>query len=455
MPPAPDSAPHRPPLTHGVALVALGNGLFNVARIAVIALLAKFTTPDFVGAFHAATAWSTPIILLLGLELRPVLISDAGNQLPFAVYRRLRNLGLGVALLVLCGETIRQGITSNLAPQVLVLTAAVWGGRWALASAELYWGLFQKQERLGRIALSNALRGLAMILPLLIATLAARRWLGISDTTSLARIAAGAIALHVGLWLLIGYGIDRPAARGLPPAAPVTARQLRTLLYQALPLGVVALLVNLCDNVPRLIIDHQPDGAAALGYFGTLAQIPLAAQFLMVQVGTASSNRLAQYRYSDPARFHRLFLRLTATAGILGLAIFLVGWLAGPWLLRVLFTADYARHSQSFLIMVTAQCVILFGSIFGFVATQMRYFWRQVPLQLALLSTTWVAAAWLIPGDPVRGGAWTMLIRAVAQSTLYGACIFAGLRRKTVPDSPPSSTSDVHTSPRGKEVDTH
>lgn len=430
LPPAPPTTTPRPSLSRGVAQVALGNGLFNLGRIAVIALLAKFTTPQFVGEFHAAAAWSTPIILFLGLELRAVLISDAGGQFSFGVYRALRTLGLGLALLILTAETARQALHDHLPAHVILLIVAVWAGRVALAWVEVFWGLFQKQERLGRMGLSNALRGIAIFLPVLITLLVLRYALHVTDPDTFARAAALAFAVHVVLWIAIGWFLDRPATLNQPAAkSDWNSKALRDLTLQAVPLGLVAVIVSLCDNVPRLIIDRQPGGTAALGFFGTLAQLPLLAQFLMVQVGTASSNRLAVYRFSDPPRFRRLLLRLTLVAAGLAATLFAAGWLAGPWLLRMLFTPDYARYAPEFIIMIAAQCVILFASIFGFVATQMRLFWQQVPIQLAVLASTWIAAVWLIPGDPVRGGAWTMLVRAIVHSTLYGVCILIGLRR--------------------------
>lgn len=426
----PPSTDKKPSLSRGVAQVALGNGLFNLGRIAVIALLAKFTSPRFVGEFHAAAAWSTPIILFLGLELRAVLVSDAGGHFAFGAYRALRTIGLGLALVILAAETTRQAWHESLPAHVILLIVAVWAGRLALAWAELFWGLFQKHERLDRMGISNALRGAGIFIPVLVTLLTLRYVFGVSDRDAFARAAAAALAAHVVIWLAIGWFFDRPAARDQPAArSDWSTKDLGDLLLQALPLGIVALIVNLCDNVPRLIIDRQPDGTAALGYFGTLAQIPLAAQFLMVQVGTASSNRLAVYRYSDPARFRRLFTRLTLLAGGLGALLFVAGWLAGPWLLRTLFTSDYARYAPEFVIMIAAQCIILFASIFGFVATQMRLFWQQVPIQLAVLAATWFASVWLIPGDPVRGGAWTMVVRAVIHSGLYGACILISMRR--------------------------
>ncbi len=55
-------------------------------------------------------------------------------------------------------------------------------------------------------------------------------------------------------------------------------------------------------------------------------------------------------------------------------------------------------------------------------------------MRTILIDAGVVAAVLLIPAAPVRGAAWTTLIRAVVQFGLYAACVGLGLalRRRIV-----------------------
>jgi O-antigen/teichoic acid export membrane protein len=157
--------------------------------------------------------------------------------------------------------------------------------------------------------------------------------------------------------------------------------------------------------------------------------ITLGATFLIVQVSTAAGNRLATYYQRDLRSFVRLAAKLTGVAIALGGAILVATWLFGEWLLRVIYTAEYAAHYTDFLVLVLAQAVMLLAAVFGFATTHMRQFWIQVPVQMGVLGITALAAMALVqPENPVRGGAWTMLVRSGTQAVLYFGCVLIGIR---------------------------
>ena len=203
------------------------------------------------------------------------------------------------------------------------------------------------------------------------------------------------------------------------------------LAKQTLPLGLVFLLINLCETVTQWSVKRAAgsEGWTELGYFGAMRYVTLGATFLIVQVSTAAGNRLANYYQKDMGAFVRLAARLTGIAIALGGAILVAAWLLGEWFLRTVYTAKYAEHHSEFLILVLAQAVVLLAAVFGFVTTHMRQFWIQVPVQISVLAVTTVAAMLLVqPEDPVRGGAWAMLVRSGTQATLYFGCVLIGIR---------------------------
>lgn len=449
----PDAAPHPAALeARAAATIAesarhsirtnavfgvVGTALYSGCQFGVVVLLAKFATPDILGQFVDSNAMTAPIVLFLTLELRSALVADATGQFTFGAYRMLSNVAMTIATLILI---VMAAVQAWLGAEgtLLAIFVGVFLGKIAWSLAEPNRGVFQKRERLDIMCWSNALRGGVMIAPfMLLLPLAYFRLTGrwsagatLSDagTRTLAALTAAAVLVYAVGWLAVWWWYDRPrtlAGRDLDFAWSWPA--VRRLALHALPLGICILIINLCDSIPRLIIGHvggRPDAKADLGYFGALAYVTMAGSLIMIQVGAAASRRLAVYYQSDLRAFIRLSIKLTALAVGMGLGIFLLCWLCGQWILRVLYTPEYARYYEEFLILVAAQCIVLLANIFGFVVTFMGFFWVQVPIQVVILVlTTWTAWV-LIPDDPVRGGAWTTVVR---NSTQAGLCMISAV----------------------------
>lgn len=411
----------------------LGNGLLNLCRFGVMVVLANYATAQVTGCFHfAAIALSAPLVMFFGLELRAAFVADVRQEFVFGAYRALRRLGMLVAIPILVAVVWWQFGRST-SPALVWMMLFVCGGRVAFQLAEVEWGLMQRRERFDLIALSNALRGVVMLLPVaLLVPLAHARWSGAADTARWVE-AAAAVATGIYLlgWLVVWWFVDRRYVVRYPESRPVwQVATLARLARQTLPMGLVILILTLCESVPAWFIERSTASLTDVGYYGALKIITLGASFLIIQVGNAAGNRLAITYQSDLAAFVRLARRLAAVAAGIGLAILGAAWFLGEAFLNLVYPADYAAYHVEFFILVAAQAVFLLGSIFGFVTTHMRRFWIQVPVQLAILTATTIAAAVLIPGGPVRGAAWTVVVRAVVQAVLYFACVWAGVRSR-------------------------
>ncbi len=428
-PPAPGlvrELPHAS-VRRNLRYALLGNGLLNVCRFGVIGILANFASAQAVGSFYfAAIALSAPIVMFCGLELRAAFMADVQQVYPFGAYRALRQVGMGLAGLVLLAVIGFQALREPW--ELALLMALVCGGRVVFQLAEVEWGLMQRHERFDLIARSNAIRGLMMIAPfaLLVPT---TYYLAGPEQTTIAVLVAGAI--YVTGWTGVWYFHDRGYVLAYPEAAPRRdPALLRRLAARAFPMGLVILILALCESVPAWYLERTPAARAAVGYYGALKIITLGASFLIVQVGNAAGNRLAITYQSDLAAFTRLAVRLTLVAVALGGGLLAAAYLVGRPFLDLIYPADYAAYYPEFVILVGAQSIFLVGSIFGFVTTHMGRFWVQVPVQLTILAVTVIGSHILIPSDPVRGAAWVVVIRALVQASLYFLCVVGGVRAR-------------------------
>jgi O-antigen/teichoic acid export membrane protein len=422
---SPDAAVGQRPLVANTAYAVVGHGCYHACHLGAIILLAKFGSPEILGEYFLALAIATPVVLLFGFELRGAFVADAGNQFTFGTYDALRRRLLLPAALVLGVVLLAKALTESHWAYVVIFLG-VFAQRLLWSVSEVGWGTFQRRERLDLLGLAAGLRGVAFLLPFALllpflldeATPPARR----------AQVAALALLLAVAgvglvLWRFDWLRVRNPQLWDLC----FTGAGLRALAWQTLPLGVVALVINLCDTFPRWMFEAAPDGATQLGYFGSLAYITLAGNLVIIQAANAAANRLAAYYRTDLPRFLRLGAGLLLLAGATGGVVLVVALWAGAWILRILYTPDYAQYEPEFQLIVLAHALALLTNVFGVTTTQMRLFWVQVPVQVVTLVVTVVAAVMLIPDAPVRGAAWTALIRSAVQLALYALCVFGGI----------------------------
>lgn len=418
-------------LLHGAVYTVAGSGAFNLCRWLVVVLLVRYTSPDTVGWFDlAGVAIAAPIVLFFGLELRAAYVSDGRDEFPFGAYRALRRLGTVLAAAVAAGVILLAPLGAAL-PPLLILMLATGLGRALLNAQELYLGYYQRREALGRLAWSNVLRGVAMVVPFAAILPLAHAFFRDDPSAKPALLWAAAVAAIIQDlgWLAVWLFYDRRWTQRQPELdRSWTWPQAAALAWQTLPLGVVMLLINLCDSVPRWFIRASHGGATDLGYFAALKVVSLGIGLFMMQVAIAGANRIVVFYHTDRSAFRRTAAALVLIAAGLGGGMLAAAALLGRWFLETAYGPEYARYQADFLILIASQAVSLLATVFGFLVTQMRRFWIQVPIQLAVLAATTISAAALVPGEPVRGGAWTALVRAGVQSGLFLVCLLAALR---------------------------
>jgi O-antigen/teichoic acid export membrane protein len=452
------------PLTHrpGVRSLKLntlfavgGTGLFQACQFGVVVLLAKIALPEVLGQVLYSLAVATPLIVFCSLELRGALVADTAAEFTFGTYRALRRATMAVAGFALVGLAAWD---ARREPSFVyaIIFVGMGGGKIILHLAEANWGLLQKRERLDLLAGSVALRGIVMMVAFGVIVPLAVLW-GRSGETPVNRSAEGAalaVSVYVAISALLLFVYDRPCVAARPDHDPSwNWPGVWRLARQTFPLGLVVLMLHLCNSIPQLVIGGETNGKAAVGRFGALALVTLAGNLLVFQSAYAAANRLSAYYQTDLPAFLRLLGKLLALAVGVGAVALAVTFGCGQWLLRVLFRPEYVEHYAAFQVIVVAQCLALLTSVLGVTVTQMRLFWLQVPAQVVVLASTGVAALLLIHSatDLVAGGAWTMLVRSIVHLALYVGCAAVGLalrsrlrqRPPVAVEGPPAATSEL------------
>lgn len=391
-------------LRRNVSWTLFGNVVYAVCLWGMMALLAKKGDPLLVGRYAIGSLIVGPVIMFTNLELRSVQATDARDAYSFADYLGLRTLMVALAMVIILVIAV-----AGYDAQQVIVVLAFGAVRCVESIGDIFHGFAQKHDRMDLVSMSFMLKG----------------------TVGLVFFAGGFLVFHslpaglVGLtlgWALVVRFFDVPRNRRLMyagadglDAAPAPLRPrwdkatMAALVRLTWPLGLGMLLVQMRNTIPRAYLESL-FGEQDLGIFSALAYVMIAGNTLIVAVSQSSIARLSQcYAGGRLDDFHRLIRRLVGFGILLGAGGVLVAALAGPWILEILYTREYAARPDVFVHLMVAGAVLNVGSLLGAATTAMRAFRAKLVVNLVNILIMAGLSVWLIPHFGMLGAAWTML----------------------------------------------
>jgi O-antigen/teichoic acid export membrane protein len=375
--------------------MTLGYAVYAACQWAMVSVLARLATPEVVGQYALGVAVSTPILMLAQLNLRTVLVTDVAGEHDFLDYRDLRVISLGAAVIgILALALLERSAADRIAVALVGLAQSI---EWI---ADIYIGLFQRHEKMKRIAISLSLHGIVSVAALAIVVAVT------------GQLVAGLLAVLVVRLLALffydatigsrGY-LERGSAAG-PSLRQRSGKWLR-IVKTAFPLGVVLMIGSFSSNIPRYFIAHAM-GSHALGLFSGVASLTTAANLLVNALGQAATPRLAKLHLAgDRAGFGRVSAQIAGVGLVLGLCTVAGSIIAGHWILGLLFGPEYAAQSAILLALSAAAGVGFVASLLGYAITAGRRFNQQMPIQVASIAGSSLACVVLIPRCGLLGAA--------------------------------------------------
>ena len=381
-------------LRRNFSWAVLGDVLYAGCQWGMVVALAKLGTPELLGQFSLGLALTAPVFMLATLQLRALQATAGSEQGAFAPFLTLRLLLSGLACFAIL--SLLAWADYSTAAKAVASGVALFKG--VELVSDIFHGELQRRAEMKWVGISVMLKGLLGLL-----VLTAGLWFGWP--------LAWLCLLIAGTWLLILLGVDaRQVALRTPLRLCRQRGPLTRLLVQALPLGVVAMLISLTLSVPRYFLEHHA-GDAVLGIYAALAALMQASTLPAAALGSAASGRLGSaWAAGDAAAVRRLLGLLVGLAALGGLGSFAAVWLIGPLLLRLFYAPEYAAYHDDFcLLMLTAIgsniCFIL-----NWAVVAGRYLLVQIPLHLALLGVTTAACGLLVPAHGLRGAVWGIAV---------------------------------------------
>jgi O-antigen/teichoic acid export membrane protein len=387
----------------------------------MLMLIAKLGSPEIVGVFSLGLAISAPIIFFSELQLRAILSTDVKDEYIFSEYLGLRIVTSIFALALITAIAITAGYSSMVA--LVVITVGL--SKAFEATSDIFLGLFQKCERIDRLAFSLILKGVLSFLAIGLGFYLSESLLWAVVALCLARLfvlfgydVPNAHALLKGFVPHISNSIKykRMSAQSLSPSFHL--KTMKKITRIALPLGIVTMLISLNGNIPRYFIEHYI-GTRELGIFSAIAYIVIFGGRVIVATGHAIYPRLARYYIDGRQKELTIFMAmLLLVAAVLGISGILAAKLAGREILTLLYTTEYSDYSEVFLWLMVAAGFRYMTGFLNYLLTASRFLKIQVPLTSISIVTLLIGCFLLIPKYELIGAAYAV--------TLASAALFIG-----------------------------
>jgi O-antigen/teichoic acid export membrane protein len=399
----PDQKPRGPDsVRRSLSWTLFGELSFALTQWLCLMIIPKLASTEALGRYSLGLAVATPIVIFASLHMRPIYVVDVRSRWGFADFMGLRSLLLPLALVAVALTCVVRGwpwATSA----VVMLMALV---RVSEAASDMFYARAQRAETMNPIGMSRALRGVLWIALLALGLVIA------DDVVALALVAT-ALGLHTLLY-------DRRKAAAVEIPGDPTGNSLRprfrpealrSLLREALPIGVAAGLLALSANIPIYVLEHR-HGFAAVGILAAVLSIRQASGVINMALGNAAIARLARLSVDNPRGFWRLLGKLLGLVLLLNGAGLVVILLFGDLYLRYGFAPEYEAYVPQLWLASIGAVILGLANILSQTLTALSLFRVQFWINLVMVGITAAVSVWLIPARGLDGAVETFLIVA-------------------------------------------
>lgn len=392
------SAPAKQSLRKNFSWTLVGNVVYAVCQMGILAIIARLGGAEMVGQFALGLAITAPVLMCANLNLRSIQATDANREFTFKQYLGLRLLTTLAALVVIAGIILFSKYPASTMTIIFVVALM----KCVEALSDVYFGLFQQHEDMNKVATSMMAKGVLSLLVLAPVLFLSHN------------LAVSSLAL-CGVWALILVGYDmrngrrllerdpevsgvrqgsvEPASRW--PGGAFARGPLMKLAWLAAPMGLVMSLISLNTNIPRYFIEHQL-GLRELGIFAAISYLVTAGSTIVMALGQSASPRLSQYYAREQTGdFLKLLAKLFGITAVISVGGWLVALVAGGPILHLLYGPDFAGRSSLFALVMAVAGIGFIGSVIGYAMTSARCLRVQAPLYLCSLLAT-LAGCWLL-----------------------------------------------------------
>ena len=384
-------------IKEGIAWNSAGNFIYLFFQWLLTYVVIRLLGYETAGLFSLAIAITNSFFGIASYSMRSYQVSDVNGDYSRNAYVESRIITCVGFFVVCVGYTIISGYDSYTAICVVVYSLF----KVSEAMSDVFQGILQLRFRLDYVGISFSVKGLFEFLGFLIAILV------FGDLLS------ALIALTVVSFAIVAFYDYRKAREGQKEdLAPF--KTVKALLVACLPMALYGLLFNAAGQVPRIFIEWGM-GAEALGYYTSIAMpvviIQVSASFIFSPLVTP----LAQYvSDGDRQSFLALLKKVVLSIAVIAAVSFVGFYLAGEWLLMLLFGDSIAPYTYLLLPLVGCTVLTALSWFIANLVTILRQLKALVIASFACLLIVLLGSAPFIQLFGMNGASFILIIALAA-----------------------------------------
>jgi O-antigen/teichoic acid export membrane protein len=401
-----------------------GNFIYALSQWGILILLAKLGSPILVGKFALALAICTPITIFSQLQLRGLQVTDVRDEYGLGHYLALRYITVLFSIMITAIVAF-----SFYKSDVWLLIFFVSISQGIESIRDLFYGFMQKNERMDFLSLGQVIVGIS-------------NFIGFGLVIYLTQNLALAIFVTILLRVVVifAYDIFRVkslfeiphncfAVNSLKPIYDF--KTLWRLTRQALPLGIVMVIISVETNIPRYFLEGYL-GIKILGFFSALAALLQIGTLIIGALGQSAAPRLARYYQENFNSFKCLVLKLQGIGLIVGIFCVLLAVVGGRFILTILYTSEYTQYNKVLIVLMIAGGFTYISSFLGYALTASRHLKVQVPINVCVLIVTLIGSWYFIKHYGLIGAAITLVCSAFVRLVIQRFVLFKNLKKQSM-----------------------
>lgn len=384
----------------------VGSLIYALTQWLLIIIIMWSGSPHDAGIYSLGLALGAPLVMFINLNFRAIQSTNLSIELGFQSFKITRMMG-NLFFIIVFSVII---LISNYDFQVTIALLLIALNKMIESFSELYYGLFQYNERLDLISKSIMIRGVA-------GTFFFGLGYYILDNLSFA------LMIMFIIWtlnfILFDYKNGKQFLDDMPKE--YNNSNIKYLIKIGLPIGLVSFIASFNVNIPRIIFEKYLT-LEALGYFTTIFYLVLIIGKFMTSVSSTVLPMMARlYENNEKNPFIKIFKLIIVGLLAFSIIIIMISYFWGTELLTILYGKGYDQFRILLLLIMIYGLFNYLGFTCEIGLNAMKQYKFRLYIEILVAIVVSVSSIYFIPLYGLNGGAIALIISVLIKFILLAA----------------------------------
>lgn len=375
-----------------------GSLIYAMSQWFLLIIITKIGSPYYAGIYSLGLAFSAPLIMFINLNFRALQSTDLSLIYGFRSFKSARLIGI-ISFSILFLLIV---FFSDYEFEIVIVLILIALNKIVESYSDLYYGLFQFNERLDLVSISTIIRGVI-----------GTAFFGIGYYFFGKIEIALIFMLFIWILNLVVFDLKNSKQFLSTNPEPNVAGRVKNLIKIGLPLGIVSFIASLSVNIPRLAIESYMT-IEDLGYFASVFYMVLIIGKFMTSLANAILPRMARlYQNGNKIAFIKILVSISVFLIVFSIIIIIISTFWGSEILQIAYGSEYAPYESLLVFIMIYGLFEYLGFVFEVALNAMKYYKFRLMVEITATSIMIITSIYFIPEMGLMGAAVSLIIFSV------------------------------------------